>query len=1147
MGRSRRATQRRNNGPRIKLNPDYTAAKALPPGLAQANTSTKPQVRDFNQLLNYLAPGTPWGVAAPMPRDSADSVPFGPINPLRPAPISPNRRDTDRPEPRIFEYPVGWNIPGNSNRLIPWAVLYNAARQVDIMRRCIEVRKRHVRSLKWRWTVSEDAIAEAYQADPRFGRDDIEARLRQKWQPEIARLTAFWEKPWRTKNLTFGRWINGVQDQHLTLDAVAIYPRMTYGGDVFALEILDGSTIKPLIDWRGDRPAPPYPAYQQEIYGFPRGEYTATTEIDEDGNEVLSGGLAADQLYYWQENYQANSLFGFSAVEQALMSARLYVKRQGWMLSEYDDGSTPLTWLVPDSADAVELDPRQRTEWERALNDDLAGQTAARHRVKLSYPGFKPEMMPSVDERYKPDYDLYLIKLLAAHFGVPIAELGFTESKGLGSSGYHEGQEDVMDRVGRRPDVACLEEMVVDISRRWLRAPRELDFKLLGLESEDEAAQDQVADNRVKGARMTLNEDRKRTGQPLYPFPEADMPMVITQRGVVFLEGSSQLAAPGELIEPVQAPQATTPPEGAAADPYDHSAAHNPADNAPVNPRAKTAKPAGGNAAPKDKTPDTRKAATLTKQQAGYRDGVDELHRCRNCSMYRVSGDDDSGTCTLVKGTIAGDATCDHWEAAPAAKAADPTQAVAESDATRDRVRAQLAEDYPAKSMTWIDTAVWSGPESVPTSDIDYSNEEKWAASHESGKVDKFTEKIKAGKLKPIILVNTPDARRYIIIDGHHRALAYRKLGIPAMAYIARVHSTSGPWDQMHSSQRTGPSGTAPETEKSIPVKVELSDAAKAELAAYRNWVKKGRRRGHFEFTHPEAEAIAKAGDTHPKASARSWPGWERDRDTAAHYATRLRQALPKAVNTRQLADTWAKARNLTAKTATDDPTDARGWLHNTTTLASLEAALTAVLADAYTEGYALGDRSAVAMVTGAAVDWGAWTPGDADAATLVLGDDGLGAGLQQLLDAAGITIKSLGQGRFDELAQALALALENGDSPDTLARDLADILDNPAWAGMVAVTELNRAISASTLLIYERMGVEAKLWLTALDDRVCPVCDGNAQDGPVPLAGSFSSGADAPPGHPNCRCALDATTLTGQQAEFALADAGMSAGDANG
>lgn len=1065
MSRRRNHRQQRRPG---------THTKAIPAGIA-GNATGKPATTTFADALNRLTATQTWGPARAMPRDSLDAVPFGPINPLTPAPISPARDNTGRPEPRIFEYPVAWNVPGNDTRLIPWDVLYTAAAQVDVMRRCIEVRKRHVRSLDWCFTVSDDAVSAAYRADPRRGRDDLENQLRDQYQPHIDRLTAFWAKPWRSNGMTFGQWVNAIQDQHLTLDAVAIYPRTTYGGDVIDLEILDGATVKPLIDWRGARPAPPHPAFQQHLYGFPRGEYTATTTIDEEGNEFLDGGYKSDQLYYWRETFRPRSLFGFSAVEQALIAARLYMKRQGWMLSEYDDASTPLTWLVPETGAGTELDPRLRREWEQSLNDDLAGQTAARHRIKLSYPGFKPEMMPSVDERYKPDYDLYLIKLLASFFGVPITELGFTESKGLGSSGYHEGQEDVMDRVGRRPDIAVLTEIINDISHCWLDAPKEIAFSFLGLESEDEAAQDAVADTRVRSGRMTYNEDRKRLGLPLYNFPEADMPIVVSTRGgVVFLEGASQAAPPGVLVAPGGTPKTDTPNgENGQQVPGQSDAEQQPA---------------------------ARTGETPAKQ----------------------------GT----------------------AKAADPTRAVADSDATRDRVRTQLAEDYPDDAMKWLKTAVWSGPESVPTADIDFSNADSWTAAAEPGKVDRFADKIITGKLKPIILVNTPDARKYIVIDGHHRAMAYRKLGLPAMAYIGRVAAKRGPWEQMHASQieDSSEAGDASKTaEPATPEQAATELALKAvtdEIAAYHRWAKKNPNpKRPFRFTHPGAEQMAKAGDADPKAPpVRSWPGWERDEATAAHYARALRDMLTARVDPDRLAQRWAEARGM-AKDLDDgedgDPTqpdpsaDARGWLSWAGITAAVAAALNFVLRDAWTDGYYIGDRSARAVVFSVGVDWGGWTPGDPAAAARILGTDGSGAGLTQLLDNSGITIKSIAAGRIDQLAQALADALAAGDSPDTLARRLRGILDDPQWADLVAVTEINRAVSAATLAVYGANGIDGKSWMTAGDDRVCPlICEPNGIDGPIPVAALFTSGVDAPPGHPRCRCALSPEFLTPDQAE---------------
>jgi len=163
-----------------------------------------------------------------------------------------------------------------------------------------------------------------------------------------------------------------------------------------------------------------------------------------------------------------------------------------------------------------------------------------------------------IPERYKPDYDMFLIKLVAGDFGLTATELGFPEVGSLGAS-FHEGEEDVMNRVTRRPDANWIEGIATELLQRHLGMPNVLKVQILGLEAEDEAAADQVAQNQVQTGRMTLNQDNARRGVPAYDFPEADMPMLMTARGVVFLEGASKQATPGELVSPGQAPPAAVP------------------------------------------------------------------------------------------------------------------------------------------------------------------------------------------------------------------------------------------------------------------------------------------------------------------------------------------------------------------------------------------------------------------------------------------------------------------------------------------------------------------------------------------------------------------------------------------------------------
>lgn len=532
-------------------------AKAAPPqgimgqALLRANTSAAPRTFGLAEALGLAVagqrpPGSGMYDMDPMLRDSRDLVPFGPSNPLAPAPIDPHRPDTGRPEPRITEYPVSFNLPNGERPVMSWSTLRGAAQTVDIIRRCIEVRKEQLDELEWSIGIDDKIVESLYASRTRDSRADIAEEMRQRFLPEIERLTEFWCNPWPNNRMGWGQWVRALMEERLVLDATAIYPRTTYGGDILDFEIIDGSTIKPLISFRGTQPEAPYPAYQQILYGFPRGEFTAPATYEQDPQtgalvEHMQPGMLADQMFYYVHNSRVQTPYGYSETEQALLSASIYLKRRGWMISEYDDGSTPQMWLVPSAQDQTmvsKMSATERRQWEATVNAELVGNTGGRHRIKITPPGFQPIAMSSVDERYKPDYDMFLIKILSMPFGVTSTGLGFSESKGLGNSGLHEGQERVQDGATVGPDKKMISGIVNQLMHRWQKAPKELKHSYVEVEQEDTAAQDGVRNAQRARGTITLNEDRRAAGLAPADFPEADMLMVQAgPAGWVPLEG----------------------------------------------------------------------------------------------------------------------------------------------------------------------------------------------------------------------------------------------------------------------------------------------------------------------------------------------------------------------------------------------------------------------------------------------------------------------------------------------------------------------------------------------------------------------------------------------------------------------------------
>jgi len=505
-----------------------------------------------DQLTAVLAAQSRAALANPLPRPPQWATdPFGPGTPLRPSPINRPRPQTGRAEPRLFELPISTNLNLNTAPFVPWRVLSDAA-DMPLFRKCIE-RRKSVCDLDFVISVDPKAVAREAALSGEHEKD-VEASLREKYTADIARCTDWLQEPDRKNGYNWGAWTRQLMENRLVYDATVVYPRQTLGGDQYAFEVLDGSTIKPLLDEYGGRPLPPAPFAQQVLWGFPRGEFVADT-VDVGGQSMVPGGMTSDQLLYERTVIRPKTPYGMSATEIALLDGLLWMQRMRWLHSEYTEG---VTGALLETDNAIDWSVQEWEDHLVSLNDKLSGDTAARLAWSLLPPGTKAVLPAEVAERYKPDMDLFMIKLIAGDFGLPASEVGFTEAGALGAS-FHEGEEDILNRQTRRPDADWLGRMATRLMVRHNRMPPVLAVQVLGLESEDEAAADAVAQNRVASGRMTLNQDNARRGEPPYDFPEADMPMLQLDRGVVFLEKSSQTAPPGMLIQPAALPPARVP------------------------------------------------------------------------------------------------------------------------------------------------------------------------------------------------------------------------------------------------------------------------------------------------------------------------------------------------------------------------------------------------------------------------------------------------------------------------------------------------------------------------------------------------------------------------------------------------------------
>lgn len=542
-----------NEGENIRgiIRDELTKALALPPGTRTTSMST-------GYLQQLAMQGNMRGSqAAALTRDPYDNGPFGPGEPLIPAPFDPPLA-SGRPAPRRWEYPASINLQIDANRAVPWSVLRDAADKVSVMRSCIEVVKSTITGLEWSFGID---TARARHLAKRTGDSPhtVASDLADKYADDIDRLHTFWLKPDRINNWTFSEWLGALLEDQLVLDAVAVYPHLTMGGDLHSLELLDSTTIKVLQDHRGATPQPPLAAYQQILWGFPRSEMSQSPpeHVDAEFVSAVYGPVTGesaktDALIYKVRNRRTKGPYGYSNVEQALTDVDLWLRRYDWLRSEYQSGVTPEMIIQVDA----NMTPEQLRQYEAVFNDDLSGQTAERHRARFLPAGFNASYPGSVDSKFTSDFDLHIIKLICAAFDVLPSSLGFSPIHGMGgmgSQGHMAQEQDTQLYRATKPTAQWIVDIINEVCSNYLGMPDEVTFQFHGLDAADEKKEADLLTGYIGAGLETLNEGRDQLNLPRYTFPEANEPMVVTPTGPAWLNVEVQpVGMPGNLPSAAQ-------------------------------------------------------------------------------------------------------------------------------------------------------------------------------------------------------------------------------------------------------------------------------------------------------------------------------------------------------------------------------------------------------------------------------------------------------------------------------------------------------------------------------------------------------------------------------------------------------------------
>lgn len=473
---------------------------------------------------------------------SADSLPrppgvydalFGPVTPLLPEAINALRPD-GRADPRRWEIPVAWNLQFR-DREVPWAFLRKTASDIDVVARCIELVQDAIAGMSWSWGFSRQIINQIRieNNEPNSAKATVLAR--EKYGDELGKVQKFFERPDEKMGYTFSQWLTLMVWAQLVYDGIVISPSYTLGGDLHSLSILDTSTIKILLDNHGFLPQPPAPAYQQILYGFPRGEFQA--EVTEDGE--IPNAYRNDQLAYYIRRPRLHTPYGFSAVEECLNYATMYASRQQWMHAEWSHGVTPK--MAIETQGTENWTPEQYAYFQQALNDQWSGQLQRRQQAMILMPGMKPTQLHEMADTYKSDYDSWLVLQIGSKFGVPQSQLGIPMNiRSISTSNMGgQAQMDLTDKFALDALVNFLVDSINDLARRFLKIGPEITITAAQGNSNDaDLATAQADASDVDHGIRTRNEVRAERGIPLITEPEADQLGVTSATGVTFLTGT---------------------------------------------------------------------------------------------------------------------------------------------------------------------------------------------------------------------------------------------------------------------------------------------------------------------------------------------------------------------------------------------------------------------------------------------------------------------------------------------------------------------------------------------------------------------------------------------------------------------------------
>jgi hypothetical protein len=458
---------------------------------------------------------------------------YSPAEPLHPLGQEPKMYD----RPWQWQYRVGQNMVITPRQEIPSTIssfqtLRALADNHDITRLCIEIRKEQLSGMRW------DIVPEDQDTMVKDGSMDAK---------QINEIRNFWKKPDRIHS--FYDWLGMVLEDILVIDAMTLYKHKTRGGQLWALEPIDGSTIKCLIDDTGHIPLSPLAAYQQILFGYPMG-----------GSEPKTLGFTIDDMVYKPKNLRPFTPYGFPPTEMTLIKVNIALKRDVYFLDYYTKGNMPDGGLMesPENWTADQIQQFQEY-WDGMVSGD-SGKRAGNLRwvPKGTYHATK-------EFKFESAFDQWLALVVANAFGINPMHFIKATNRSVGDT-----QESIQNDIGLKPLQTFLKSIFTDIIQNDLGG-KGLAFNWMDQKQEDQKITIEKNVAYVKAGIFGIDEVRAAEGRTALGIPN----MVQTANGPVYLTPEGVKA---QIDMQVNQPTPVNPqmnPSGGTNEAFDKDGADN--------------------------------------------------------------------------------------------------------------------------------------------------------------------------------------------------------------------------------------------------------------------------------------------------------------------------------------------------------------------------------------------------------------------------------------------------------------------------------------------------------------------------------------------------------------------------------------------